>query len=205
MLNRLLLAAAALALAALVLAWANRGVVLLESLRWPTELAAFGFAAAVVFWLRQAPPAAGSRGVLGLALAAVAVAAGSLLHQAVVAGNARTGGAPVQTHTALVADLAAHVGWDGRGGCAVRFGEWPGGDEALVLPDSAPVQDAAGALVACRTAASGTLRRGERVAVRTRVGGLGLAYLADTAGAPAVVPPCATCGAGDGTRRAPKH
>lgn len=189
----------ALAVAGLVaagLTLLNRGITLAVPLRWPLELAGFAFAAAVVFWLRGvAPDASPGKGARAALLAASAIVLGWLLHQAAVALNHSTGAAPAATVTAVVGDLVPAGRLIAPADCAVVLEPWRAGGEPVAVPLGGEiVRDSRDAIAACRTAEGSAVQRGERVAVRTRVGGLGLEYLRADAGHRLLVPPCNTCG-----------
>ncbi|MDX2169826.1 MAG: hypothetical protein SF182_22335 [Deltaproteobacteria bacterium] len=174
----------------------NRGLTLAAPLRWPIELAGFAFAAGVVFWLRggtaDAPP---SRGVRAALLAVGTVTLAWLLYEGTVALNHRTGNAEAETVTAVVTDLIPAGRWIAPADCAVVLEPWRAGAEPVALPlGGAIVRDASGAIAACRTPEGSAVQRGERVALRTRIGGLGLEYLTADAGHALLVPPCNTCG-----------
>jgi hypothetical protein len=185
-------------LAAAGLTLLNGGLTLVAPLRWPNEVAGFVFAAGVVFWLRRrtsavSPASTGARAAL---LALGAVTGGWLLQQGTLALNHHSGAAAAETVTAVVADLVASGRWIAPAGCAVVLEPWRAGAApvSVDLDGGELVRDASGAIAACRTAEGSALRRGERIAVRTRIGGLGLEYLLADAGHALLVPPCNTCG-----------
>jgi hypothetical protein len=186
----ILLVVALLVAAGLTLA--NRGTTLTAPLNWPAGLAGLAFAGGVV-WQSRSGAFQASRVAL---LAVGAVVFGWLLHQATVTLNQLTGSASAETVTSVVSDLVSIDRSIASAECAVVLEPWRAGAQSVALPlaGGALVRDASGAVAACRTAEGSAVQRGERVALRARVGGLGLEYLTADANHALLVPPCNTCG-----------
>jgi hypothetical protein len=173
----------------------NRGVTLAAPLRWPAMCAGVALAAGAV-WQWRAGATSASKAVRAALAALTAIALGWLLHAATVTVNQLTGAGSAETVTAVVADLVSADGWIPPAACAVVLEPWRSGAPPVALPltGGALLRDASGAIAACRTAEGSAVQRGERVALRTRIGGLGLEYLTADANHALLVPPCNTCG-----------
>jgi len=186
------------------LAWANRGVgPLVDGVVGPVLLAGLGLGALLAWRLRPPAPveptdpdplralSAWWRSTTLGAAAALCLASVALLREGTLFLNAQVGSAAPETVTTGVSRLSIR----GRT-CTVSLQPWrAGGLPVLVrLRDSDAALDASGEVVTCRTDDGAVIERGQRVAVHTRMGGLGLEYLVTDEQQRMLVPPCSTCG-----------
>ncbi|MEO8601798.1 MAG: hypothetical protein ABI629_04390 [bacterium] len=187
----------ALALPAAGLAFANRGVIMVDPpLAW---IAAAALAAAT--WLTLAWRGARHGLRVVAAFGVLALASDGLIQQAVVYANQRFDRTAPATLTAVVEGIEPHGAWFGvfdHGACDVLL-PWRSARAPLrlALAGSTMLRDPTGGNAdICRTAEASPVRRGERVALRVHAGALGFEYLAAAGGQSVLTPPCSTCGKG---------